>query len=122
MTKAAATRTSGPKAKVRLIPHDEVFAEWRKEPAYRAAYDALEDEFSIMSALIKARAQAGLTQAQVAERMKSTQPAVARLEASGRIPSTTTLKRYAEATGHRLRITLEPLDKPQRASKQPGHK
>lgn len=98
------------KGKARLIPADEVFAAARKRPGFRAAYDALELEFSIMSALIKARTEAGLTQDQVAARMNSTQPAVARLEAGGRIPSTLTLKRYAEATGHRLRITLEPID------------
>ena len=112
------SKTKEPRRKARVIPHDEVFAEWRKDPAYRAAYDALEEEFSIMAALIKARAESGLTQAQVATRMKSTQPAVARLEASGRIPSTRTLKRYAEATGHRLRITLEPIAKAGRDGKQ----
>ena len=52
--------------------------------------------------------KAGLTQAEVAERMQSTQPAVARLENAGRIPSTRTLQRYARATGHRLRIKLVP--------------
>ena len=40
--------------------------------------------------------------------MHSTQPAVARLESGGRIPSTRTLQRYARATGHRLRINLVP--------------
>jgi len=52
--------------------------------------------------------KAGLRQAQVAERMQSTQPAIARLESGGRIPSTRTLQRYARATGHRLRINLVP--------------
>jgi transcriptional regulator with XRE-family HTH domain len=69
----------------------------------------LEDEFIIMSELIKARQASGLTQAQIAERMCSTQPAVARLEAGGRLPSTRTLQRYAEATGHRLEIRLVPV-------------
>ena len=62
-----------------LISAEEVFAEWEKDPAYREAYAALEDEFAIMEALIAARTTAGLTQGEVAECMQTTQPAVARL-------------------------------------------
>jgi transcriptional regulator with XRE-family HTH domain len=58
--------------------------------------------------LIEARAQAGLTQEQLAERMKTTQAVIARLE-SGRVkPSTRTLERFAAATGMKLRISFEP--------------
>jgi hypothetical protein len=48
---------------------------WMKEPAYRAAYDSLEREFTLAAALIRARADAGLTQEQLAERMGSRQEA-----------------------------------------------
>ena len=99
------SRKTGRKA--RQIPYEQVRAEWRKDPAFRDAYDALEEEFSIMSQLIKARTEAGLTQEQVAERMQSTQSAVARMEGGGCVPSTRTLRKYAEATGHRLRISFE---------------
>jgi ribosome-binding protein aMBF1 (putative translation factor) len=93
---------------VSTIPFKEVLAEWRKEPAFAKAYAELDDEFALVAELIRARMKAGLTQAEVAERMQSTQPAVARLESAGRIPSTRTLQRYARATGHRLRIKLVP--------------
>jgi ribosome-binding protein aMBF1 (putative translation factor) len=96
--------------RVRGVPHEKALVQFRKRPGYQTAYDALEEEFSIISALIRARIEAGLTQEQVAARMSSTQPAVARLESGGRIPSTRTLKRYADATGHRLKIVLEPID------------
>ena len=92
-----------------LIPAEEVHAEWMKDPAFRAEYDALEDEFAMMSALIKARTAAGLTQGEIAERMGSTQPAVARLEGQAHRASLQTLKSYAEATGHRVVIRLEPV-------------
>jgi ribosome-binding protein aMBF1 (putative translation factor) len=95
-------------AKARVIPHAEVYAKWRDDPDYVEARAELADEFALVAAMIRARTTAGLTQAQVAERMASTQPAVARLEAGGRIPSTQTLQRYAKATGHRLRISFEP--------------
>jgi hypothetical protein len=45
----------------KMIPVEESFAEWRKDPNYVEAYDALEDEFSLAAALIEARAHAGLT-------------------------------------------------------------
>jgi ribosome-binding protein aMBF1 (putative translation factor) len=92
-----------------LIPVEESFAKWRNDPAYVAAYDALEDEFALAGAMIRARSFAGLTQAQLARRMHTTQAVIARLE-SGRVkPSTRTLERLAKATGMRLRISFEPL-------------
>jgi transcriptional regulator with XRE-family HTH domain len=90
------------------IPVEESFAEWRKDPKHVKAYNALEDEFSLARAMIEARAHAGLTQEQLAERMDTTQAVIARLE-SGRVkPSTRTLERLAAATGMRLRISFEP--------------
>ena len=85
-----------------------------KKPAYAEAFAASEDEFRIVSELIKARAEAGLTQEQLAERMQTTRTAIVRLESGRQLPSTRTLAKFAEATGHRLRITFE---KPGRTGK-----
>ena len=87
---------------------DDLHNNWMKDPKYRREYEALEEEFSLVAALIEARTRAGLTQEQVARRMKTTQAVIARLEGGGSKPSTRTLERYAEATGSRLRITFEP--------------
>ena len=93
----------------KMIPVEDSFAEWRKDPSYVEAYDALEGEFSLAAALIEARTRAGLTQQQLADRMHTTQAVIARLE-SGRVkPSTRTLDRLAAATGMRLRISFEPI-------------
>jgi ribosome-binding protein aMBF1 (putative translation factor) len=82
---------------------------WMKEPEYKAAFEALDEEFELARALIEARSDAGLSQAQVARRMKTSQSFVARIE-SGRVrPSTKTLERFAKATGTRLKITFEPV-------------
>jgi DNA-binding XRE family transcriptional regulator len=79
-----------------------------EDSAYREAYEALDQEFTLVSSLIEARLHAHLTQAEIASRMGTTESAVSRLE-SGRVkPSTRTLERYAKATGHRLSIRLEP--------------
>ena len=87
---------------------DDLHKRWMKNPKYRLEYEALEEEFSLSAALIEARARAGLTQEQVAQRMKTTQAVVARLEGGGSMPSTRTLERYAKATGTRLKISFEP--------------
>jgi ribosome-binding protein aMBF1 (putative translation factor) len=92
----------------KYIPASDAFREWRKDPDYIAAYDALEEEFALASALIKARGAAGLTQEQVASAMGTTQAFVARLESGRGLPSTRTLEKFAKATGTRLRISFEP--------------
>jgi transcriptional regulator with XRE-family HTH domain len=82
---------------------------WMKDPAYRKEYDALEEEFALIAEVARARARAGLSQAELAKRMKTTQSAVARLESGRGLPSTRTLGRFAKATGHRLKISFEPV-------------
>lgn len=91
------------------ISHDEMVAKWMKNPEFRAEYERIErEEMPMLDAILKARAEAGLTQAQVAERMGTKPPAVARLEAalvSGKpSPSMATLKKYAAALGKRVEI------------------
>ncbi len=91
----------------KTIPVEDAAKAWMKDPEFRAAYDALEDEFALASALIRARGEADMTQEQVAAAMGTTQAAIARLE-SGRIkPTTRTLEQYAKATHTRLRISFE---------------
>lgn len=85
----------------------DLHTKWLEDPAYRADYDAMEEEFALASALIEARAKAGLTQEELARRMKTTQSVVARLEGGRARPSTRTLERIAKATGTRLRISFE---------------
>ncbi|WP_027477091.1 helix-turn-helix domain-containing protein [Curvibacter gracilis] len=73
----------------------------------QAEYDALADEFEVARELIAARHRAGLTQAEVAKRMGTSQSTVARLESGGRQPSMQTVQRYAKALGCRAVIKLE---------------
>ena len=80
------------------------------DPAFKQAYDALETEFATLATLLEARLAAGLTQAEVAQRMGVSQPVLARIESSlgsrKHTPSLNTLKRYAEACGKRLVISM----------------
>jgi len=82
---------------------------WSRDPRYRKAYHALQDEFAIAQAMIVARQRAGLTQTEIAKRIKTTQSVIARLESGRSLPSGRTLQRYAKATGSRLAIRFEPI-------------
>ncbi len=93
--------------KKKTIPAKASFAKWRKDAKYNAAYVALEEEFALAEALIRARAEAEMTQEQVAKAMGTTQAVVARLESGQSMPSTRTLERFARATGTKLRIHFE---------------
>lgn len=92
----------------KFIPVEEAAMDWMKDPEFRAEYDALEEEFALAAALIRARGEAHMTQEQVAEAMGTTQAVVARLESGRAMPSTRTLQRFAKATNSRLRIVFEP--------------
>src|SRR5688500_1232155 len=92
-----------------------------KRPAVRKAYDELEEEFAFLDEVLKARAEAGLTQAEVAARVGTTKSAIARLESGARphSPSIATLQRYARALGYRLEIRLvKGKETNRRSSKQ----
>jgi predicted transcriptional regulator len=91
------------------MTQSEMVEKMLQNPAVRAEYERLErEEMPMLDAILKARADAGLTQAQVAERMGTKAPAVARLEAalvSGKhSPSLATLKKYAAALGKRVQV------------------
>src|SRR5690349_8583393 len=86
----------------------DLHKKWMREPKYRKAYEAQEEEFALAAAMVQARNRAGLTQQQLAKKMGTTQPVVARLEGGRTRPSYRTLERLAAATGSRLLVRLEP--------------
>ena len=91
------------------VPFEKLAAKWRKDPGFMREYHALEEELALATSLIKARADAGLTQEELAKRMGTTQSVVARLEGGRSRPSTTTLAKFAKATGTRLRVSFEAV-------------
>jgi transcriptional regulator with XRE-family HTH domain len=97
------------------IPLKKIAKRWLKEPGFKEGYEALHDEFALASQLIEARSRAGLTQAELAQRMGTSQSTVARLESGTATPSLSTLRRFAQATGARVRITLEPKSRSKRS-------
>ena len=87
-----------------MIPFEKVFEEEMKKPEFAKAYHELDEEFELLTELIKARKAAKMTQKDVADKMKSSQSQIARLE-SGR-GTISSLRRYAKATGRKVKITL----------------
>ena len=91
-----------------MLTHKEVKARALECADVKAEYDRLDEEFAFLDEFLKARAAAGVTQAEIAERIGTTQSAVARME-SGRgkhSPSLATLQKYANALGCRIELRL----------------
>ncbi|WP_019937559.1 helix-turn-helix transcriptional regulator [Bordetella sp. FB-8] len=80
-------------------------------PDVKAEYEAQAPEFELARELIAARARAGLTQEQLADKMQTTQSTIARMESGRSLPSLRTLARYAEATGSRAVVRLEAAER-----------
>jgi DNA-binding XRE family transcriptional regulator len=94
-----------------MLTYKEFKAQALQDPAVRAEYERLErEEGPMLDAILAARREAGLTQAQVAKRMGTKAPAVARLEAAlisgSPSPSLATLRKYAAALGKRVQVRL----------------
>ncbi len=91
--------------------HDAFLERALKRKGFREAYDDLKDEYLLARELLAARAQAGLTQEQVAASMGTTKSAVSRLEGAGKhSPSVSTLRRYAHAVGCDVEVRLVPAN------------
>lgn len=95
---------------VKFDPKAHAARKRKADPEFRLAYDALEDEFAALGALLHARKDAGLTQADVAALMGVSQPVLARIESSlgshKHSPSLATLRKYADACGKKLIIKM----------------
>lgn len=100
-----------------MLTHKQLKSRALEREDVKAEYDNLEEEFSFLDKFLEARSSAGMSQAEVAEKMGTTQSAVARLE-SGRgkhSPSLSTLRKYAHALGYRIDLKLiKEEDKPKR--------
>ena len=100
-----------PVKKTEPLSHKQLVGKMLKHPAVKAEFDKLNrEEFAILDEILAARKKAGLSQAEVAKRMGTQAPAIARLEsslASGKhSPSLNTLRKYAAALGKRIELHL----------------
>jgi len=78
-----------------------------KRPGYKEAYDDLELEFRLLSEIIRARSERGVTQAELAKRMGTKQSAIARFESGRGNPTIDFIQRLSHALGLKIRITVQ---------------
>ena len=95
----------------KTLTHKQMVNKMLKDPAVKAEVEKLNrEEFAILDEILAARKEAGLSQAQIAKRMGTHAPAIARLEgalATGKhSPSLSTLRKYAAALGKRIELHL----------------
>jgi predicted transcriptional regulator len=86
------------------------FEEWEarkiQSPEFLAALEELEPAYQIA----RLRMMRGLTQAQLAELVNTSQPSIARLESGKGKPSLSFLQRVVSALGGRLEIRIRPQE------------
>jgi len=88
-------------------PYREFRAQQLADPAVRKEYDALETEFALAREILELRLEQNLTQKELAERMGTSQPAIARVESGNyKNVSLTFIRRLAEALGANPEIHL----------------
>jgi DNA-binding XRE family transcriptional regulator len=95
---------------VKTIPFKQVFDRWMKDPEFRHEYERIGPAMELAFQLAEARRRAGLSQAELAQRMGTSQSTIARLENGRGLPSARTLTRFAEATGARIHIQVVPAE------------
>lgn len=88
------------------VPYDQLKSKLLANPDVKREYEALAPEFEISAELLKARLRAGLSQAELAAIMSTSQSTIARLESGQTLPSTKTLLRFAQATGSKIHLQL----------------
>ncbi|MGC9667716.1 helix-turn-helix domain-containing protein [Planosporangium sp. 12N6] len=79
-------------------------------PGFREMAQNARGRRDLLAELVAERRAAGLSQAEVADRMGTSQPAVARVEAGAVDVRLSTLQRYAAAVGRHIEVRLAPAD------------
>lgn len=87
---------------------NDYLKEQMKDPEFKAEYEALEPEFSIIQAIIDARKEIGITQKELSERTGITQADISKLETGNANPSLRTLRRLAKGLGMKLKLEFIP--------------
>ena len=83
--------------------------EQRKE--YSDADADAETQIALAELVYRMRTEAGISQSELARRMGIRQPFISDIEREGRTPTVATLNRIAYATGNRLRLVSEPIER-----------
>lgn len=89
---------------MQMITLDELKKEFMQDPAFQKEYDALEEEFKLIDALIEMRQKSGLTQEEIAQKIGTKKSNISRLESGSSNPGWKTLQKYAHACGFKIQL------------------
>lgn len=89
---------------MQMMTLDELKKEAFKNPNVKKEYDALEEEFELIKALVDMRQKAGLTQDEIAQKMGTQKSNISRLESGAGNPGWKTLQKYAHACGFKIQL------------------
>ena len=106
--KTISHRLSCPKGEFQMTNFNDFLNEQMKDPEFKAEWDALDPEFSVIEAMLKARKESGLTQKQLSERTGIAQTDISKLERGNANPSLRTLQRLAAGMGMKVKIEFVP--------------
>lgn len=81
-----------------------------QDPEFRREYEALEPEYEIITQIIELRLKRKMSQAQLAEKIGTQQPSIARMESRGRVKDLDYLQRIASALDARIQVRLIPRE------------
>lgn len=90
-----------------LVDWDDFEKELFKKPGFKEVVEETRLEFEIAHALIKARIEKGLTQAEIAKKMHTKQSVISRVENAKTVPSLSFLKRLAKVLNASLYVQFK---------------
>ena len=78
----------------------------KKSLEFAREYDAFAEEYELREILKTMRKEAGLTQRQLADKLRTKETAISRIENHARDIRVSTLEKYAEACGRHLKLAF----------------
>ena len=96
------------KKKPSYITHEQLKKKLLAKPGVKKAYEELQPEFAIVSAIVEARIKKNISQEELAKKMNTGQAVISRLESANASPSLSLIKRLANALGLKVELRLTP--------------
>lgn len=97
-----------------MITIDDKYMEqmFKKDPEFKKGYDALGDQYNLIKTFMRMRAACDMTQEEIAKKMGTSPGALSRFLRCNVMPNMNTILRYAKATGFKVTLNCEKLNKP----------
>ncbi len=87
----------------------EILEKNMEDPEFREEYEALEAEYTIKSALLRARKEQNMTQEQLAQATGIDRADISKLERGEGNPTIASLERLAKGMNKRFRFSFDPI-------------